>query len=293
MIMRRTPIVVLAIVSVLLLGATGLVYSKYRQSVATNTALEAKEESTRARYGEAINEIAAIQDSLNAIVLGPDAARLLPSELPSEVQGSETSRDRALARIAVLRAGLERTKERVQELDQNLRKSGVKIAGLQRMITGLKKNIAEKEEAVAQLTTQVDTLQTRVTSLSTEVEGKVQELAAKQVELNDRQHELATVFFTMGTKKELMKSGVVVAQGGVLGVGKTLKPSGQFNETAFTPLDTDQETVIHIPSDKVQILSPQPPSSYTLTPAGDKAMELRILDPKEFRKVKHVVILTS
>jgi len=90
-----------------------------------------------------------------------------------------------------------------------------------------------------------------------------------------------------------MRSGVVVAQGGVLGVGKTLKPSGQVNETAFTPLDTDQETVIRIPARKAQILSPQPLSSYSLTAAGKDMLELHILDPKEFRKVRHLVILMT
>jgi hypothetical protein len=129
--------------------------------------------------------------------------------------------------------------------------------------------------------------------LSTEVEDKRQELTEKQQELTTKQQELATIFYTMGSKKELIRSGVVVAQGGVLGLGKTLKPSGTFDENAFTSLDTDQESVIRIPTRKAQVLSPQPVSSYVLEPAGTDAMELRILDSKEFRKVKHLVILTT
>src|SRR5439155_195147 len=80
-------------------------------------------------------------------------------------------------------------------------------------------------------------------------------------------------------------SGVVVAEGGVLGVGKTLKPSGQFDESKFTALNTDQETVIAIPAHNAQILSPQPVSSYTLHIIGKDQMELRITNPSEFRKV--------
>ena len=97
----------------------------------------------------------------------------------------------------------------------------------------------------------------------------------------------------MGTKKELKRSGVVVAEGGVLGVGKTLKPSGQFDESKFTALNTDQETVIAIPAHNAQILSPQPVSSYTLHIIGKDQMELRITNPSEFRKVKHLVILKA
>jgi hypothetical protein len=79
----------------------------------------------------------------------------------------------------------------------------------------------------------------------------------------------------------------------VLGVGKTLKVSGTVNEAAFTPLDTDQEQVIRIPAKKALVLSPQPTSSYTLMATGPDVMELHIVDAKEFRKVKHLVILTT
>ena len=85
----------------------------------------------------------------------------------------------------------------------------------------------------------------------------------------------------------------MASKGGVLGFGKTLEPSGTINESAFTPLDTDQQTVIRIPSDKAQVLSAQPVSSYVIQPVGKDAVELRIVNPTEFRKVKHLVILRS
>jgi len=78
----------------------------------------------------------------------------------------------------------------------------------------------------------------------------------------------------------------------VLGLGKTVQLSGQFNESTAIPLDTDQETVVHGTAAKAQVISPQPASSYALTVAGNH-LELRILDPVEFRKVKHLVIMTT
>jgi hypothetical protein len=96
----------------------------------------------------------------------------------------------------------------------------------------------------------------------------------------------------IGTKKDLKNSGVVVAKGGVLGLGKTLEPAGQLDETLFTPLNTDAQSVITIPADKAQIVSDQPVSSYALQQVGEQ-LELRILDPREFRKVKHLVIVTT
>jgi hypothetical protein len=280
--MRRTSVLALVLVSLLLVGTTVVFYSKYKKSVADYVQLQTEDESTRLRYGAAINEIATIQDSLNAIVLGEEALQVPATASQSEVQVPGTLHDQVLTRIATLKSAIERTKERITVLDSRLKKSGVKIVGLEKMVAGLRKSVAEKEDKIAMLSTQVDTLQTQVTGLS--------------VAVVEKQQELATVFYTMGSKKQLINSGVVEAKGGVLGLGKTLKPTGHPDQAAFTSLDTDQETVIHIPAekvDKVQVLSAQPISSYVLQPVGVGMVELRIVDAKEFRKIKQVVILTT
>jgi len=284
--MRRTGVFVLAIVAVLLLAATAISYSKYRQSLANYQQATAEQENMRNRYDRAVGEIVMIQDSLNAIVLGEEAVRNLPARNDVEVQVPGTLHDQVLTRIATLKSAIERTKERIEDLDSRLKKNGVKIAGLERMIAGLRKNVSEKEEHIAQLTTQVDTLQTRVAGLNTEV-------GVQQMVLTEKQQELATIFYTIGTKKDLQRAGVVESKGGVLGFGKTLKPSAMVNEAAFKPLNTDQEVVIQIPSEKAQVLSAQPVSSYVLQPISKDMVELRIVDPKEFRKIKQLVILMT
>jgi hypothetical protein len=277
------------LVGLLLLGTTIVSYSKYRKSAADYAEARANEESMRQRYDGAVSEIVMIQDSLNTIMLGGEGT--LPPATQPEMPG--TLHDRVLQRIAVLKASVERTKGRIEELDARLKRGGVKIAGLEKMIGRLRKSVSEKEERIAQLSTEVGNLQTQVAGLSTEVETKQQDLAAKQQELTEKQRELATIFYTMGTKKELKQAGVVQAKGGVLGFGKTLEPSGTINQTAFTPLDTDQEVVIRIPAEKARVLSAQPVSSYVLQPISKDVVELRIVDPKEFRKVKHLVILKA
>jgi predicted RNase H-like nuclease (RuvC/YqgF family) len=285
--MRRPVGIVLGLISVLLLGATIVTYTKYRRSASDYAQATANEESMRQRYDGAVSEIVMIQDSLNTIVLGGES--VLPTG--QQLEGPGTLHDTVLSRIATLKASVERTKDRIEELDAKLKRGGVKIAGLEKMIAGLRKSASEKEDRIAQLSTQVDTLQTQVAGLNTEVQTKQQDIDLKQQELTEKQHELATIFYTMGTKKELTRSGVIASKGGVLGFGKTPKPSGTVNESSFTALDTDQETVIRIPAQKAQVLSAQPVASYVIQPVSKDVMELRIVDPKEFRKVKHLIIL--
>jgi hypothetical protein len=125
------------------------------------------------------------------------------------------------------------------------------------------------------------------------VEVQQQDIQTKQAEIAQKREEIATVFYTMGTKDELTHAGIVASKGGVLGFGKTLKPSGTASAAAFTPLDTDQENVIRVPASKVQVLSAQPVTSYVIQPVGENMVEVRIVNAEEFRKVKQVIILKT
>lgn len=289
--MRRPVGFVLAAVAVLLLGATAVSYSKYKKTQSDFEQATANQEQMRQRYENAVTEIVSIQDSLNAIVIGEDKVSTERNDV--EVNEPGTLHDNVQARLAELKVAIERTKDRIEQLDHRLKRSGVKIAGMERMIAGLRQSVTEKEVRIAELNGQVDTLQTRVVGLTTDVETKQQELSAKQEELMARQQELATVFYTMGTKKELSKSGVVQSKGGVLGLGKSLKLSGQFDESRFTALNTDQENVIRIPYEKAVVLSAQPVTSYSIQPVSKEMVELHILNATEFRKVKHLVIVKA
>lgn len=286
---RRSVVIGLTLVSLVLLGAAAVSYSKYKKSEAAYQQATTDQENMRQRYDQAVNEIVAIQDSLNTIVLKENQA-----QGDIELQG-QTVHDKVLSRISTLKSSIARTKERIEQLDARLKHSGIRIASMKRMIDGLRQSAEYREEKIAELNEQVGNLRTRVTGLTYEIQGQQEVLAKNQQELAEKQRELATIYYTMGTKKELTKNGVVVPKGGVLGVGKSLEVSGLFEEKTFSPLNTDEENTIRIPAKKgkVEILSAQPPASYKLTTVGKDMVELHILDRNEFRKVKHLVILKA
>lgn len=287
--MRKSVGVVLVLISLVLLGAAGVTYSRYKKSQADYAQATAQQESMRQRYDQAVNEIVSIQDSLNAITVGENQ-----SQGDIELHG-QTIHEKVLSRITAIKESIARTKDRINELDARLKHNGVRIAGMKRMIESLRQSAIYKEQKIAQLTTQIDTLQTRVTGLHYEIQGQQEQLAKNQEELTEKQRELATIYYTMGTKKELTRAGVVQPSGGLLGVGSSLKVSGMFEEASFSPLNTDEQQVIQIPArkGKVQVLSAQPPSSYSLQVVGKDMVELHILDRTEFRKIKHLVILKA
>jgi predicted RNase H-like nuclease (RuvC/YqgF family) len=276
---------------VLLAGAATWTFAKYQSRTHEFNTLQEDNLEMRDRYGNAIGEIAAIQDSLNAIVLGEEEARLV-SELDAESRLTESQGDQALARISVIKAGIERTKDRIQDLDRDLKARGVRIAGLEKMIDGLKRSVADKEARVAALATQVDTLQNQVSVLATHVEAQDRTIEEQSENIEAKRREVSTVYYVVGTKRELTESGAVVASGGLLGIGKTLEPTGRVNPALAQSVDTDHQMVIHIPSERVEVITAQPEGSYRLQLVGGET-ELVIVDPVAFRKVKHLVVMTG
>jgi uncharacterized coiled-coil protein SlyX len=283
--MKRPVQLALVAAVVLFAGATAVLTQRYAATATRLAETRAAEETARSHYADAFNAIAEIQDSLSAITLRDGGVRMVPEALRAEQKLTAPSRDEALASIALLSASIQRTKEKIGVLEEDLRKSGVRVAGLEKMVAGLKRTVAEKQQQVAALTEQVGTLQTRVSGLETTV-------AQDQVAIEEKRRELATIYVAVGTKKELTERGVITARGGVLGLGRTVQLTGHYEPTLFTALDTDQETVVRAPTGRVKVLSPQPAASYELRPNGDQ-VELHILDPREFRKVRHLVIMTA
>lgn len=283
--MRGFALFLLIAVVVLLVGATAVLFRKYERSTADFT-------ESQTRYNEAINAIAEIQDSLFAILPGDSTLGVSSVELQTEQRLTEPQTRQALDRISLINKSIGRTKERIHDLEGRLAKSGVRAAGLQKLITSLKQSVVEKETMVAQLSGRVDSLQVQVVSLEGTVAQNQETIRARDETLEQRRRELATIYLLVGTRKELSASGVIIARGGFLGMGKTIQLTGQYDEGRFTKLDTDQEKLVRTPSPKARVLSAQPTSSYELRLEGEQ-MELRILDAKEFCKVKHLVIMTG
>jgi peptidoglycan hydrolase CwlO-like protein len=283
--MRGIGLFLLVAVVVLLLGATGVLFRKYEKSTSDNA-------ESQTRYNEAINAIAEIQDSLYSITAGDSAMGALSQGLRTEQTLTEPQTKQALEQISAINSSIGRTKMKIAELEEHLQKNGIKVAGLQRMITTLKKDVADKETTVSELNGRVDSLQVEVAGLQGEVQQSQETIHARDQQLEERRNELATIYFKIGTKKELKDSGLIVSTGGFLGMGKSVQLTGKFDENEFTRLDTDAEKLIHTQAAKARVLSAQPASSYELKLEGEE-MELHILDSREFRKVKHLIIVTG
>ncbi len=290
--MNRPFTIFLGLITLALAIGAVMLYQQNQRTEATLASVQSSEQDAEQRYADAFRDIAEIQDSLNAITMNDGSQQLTSKALQSELKMAGPNRREALERIAQLDASIQRTKARIRELETAQKKSGVKIAGMERVIANLKQTVLAKESSIAMLTGRVDSLTTQVAGLQSTVEADQVAITMRDAAIEEKRRELSTVFYVIGNKRTLTTAGVIGPRGGVLGLGRTLQLTGRYDAPLFKSLDTDQERVVTIPSRKVQIMSAQAKASYELRTVGQQ-VELHITDTAEFRKVKHLVVLTD
>lgn len=289
--MRNPFAPLLAIALVVALAAAAWLFLRYRDSERRFTEMSAAEQSSRDSYSRTIDAIAEIQDSLDAIAPRESLLSITPGSLTTEQQMAGPNSERSLEQIASLRASIDRNRERIRKLEADLEHSGVRAEGMKRMIGNLQRDLSDKQAALDQLAGQVDSLHVQVGSLQTAVQQGRDSLLLRDAALEERRHELATVYYIVGTKSELLKQGAIAMKGGVLGMGGTPIVTGALPQESLKPLDTDETTELATTAKKARVLTPQAPSSFEMK-LVDGHMDLHILDAAEFRKVRQLVILS-
>ena len=287
---RLMPLGLLAVALLLAAGAFTL-WQRNAGLVKQVEDVRASRDATQSQFGDALGAIAEIQDSLSTLGVSEATNPVLPGSRTAEGGVSAAEKSTALDRIALLKAGISRTRDRIRQLEGRLHASGVHLASLERMINTLKRATVAREAQIAALSVQVDSLHTQVSGLTAVVATARDSIQNQSVALDSQRRELGTVYYVIGTKGELQRAGVVKPLGGVLGLGKTLTAIPDDATTSmFKSIDTNVEHVITIPAPRARVVSSQPASSYTLVPSG-RQVELRITDPAEFSTVKRLVIL--
>jgi hypothetical protein len=100
------------------------------------------------------------------------------------------------------------------------------------------------------------------------------------------------VFYAYGTSEELEAAGVIVKEGGFIGIGKKPTLKGDFNDEYFTELDLTKAKSIDIDGGKkMKIITDHPHSSFEVETTGN-THKVKISDPKNFWKVsKYLVVI--
>jgi chromosome segregation ATPase len=236
----------------------------------------------------AMNEIQSNLDSIKTIEKIVSVQTAPGTELKAE------AKKRIIEDISQINNLLQKNKELVKSLQGKLRNSNLKIAELEKMIDNLTKQVGEKDAEIASLKQELENLHVDVAGLNQKIETITAEsekaIQEKNQAIEAKTNELNTAFYAFGTKKELTEKNVIEKEGGVLGMGKTLKMKKDFNRDYFMKIDIRQFNQLPLNTKKAKLVTYHPDGSYHFT--GTKTVESLVIDkPEDFWKASKYLLI--
>ena len=185
-------------------------------------------------------------------------------ETTSEMTATNEQRKAIVAKITHLVA-------RMDSVQNRLSSARSKLASLTKQDSGLVAQVAAYEKSIADLQASAakerEDLQTVINKQTTEIaalNGRVDTLNTVRAALTDTVNTLTTqkntVYYVVGTQDELIKKGVLVAEGGkrfVIVGGRKIVPARQLDPSSFSKIDRLQDRTIQLPEGQYEILSRQ------------------------------------
>ncbi|MBW7935657.1 MAG: hypothetical protein LC101_11210 [Flavobacteriales bacterium] len=186
---------------------------------------------------------------------------------------------------------MQENRDKLESLRSKVKKSDKKMAELEKLIANLQKQIEEKDSQIAGLKLQLEGLNIELENLSASYDNLNKENETNKETIGKQTEELNTVYFAMGTFKELVDNKVL-DKGGALTVKSGSKLAADVNIDYFTKADLRTLKDIKVGNRKITIKSSHPTGSYTLEPASGKTEKLVINDAQAFWKnTKYCVIV--
>jgi hypothetical protein len=144
------------------------------------------------------------------------------------------------------------------------------------------------------LTKKLEGLHIDVTNLNQKIETitaeSAQTIKEKNQAIDEQTIAMNTAYYAFGTKKELTEKNVIEKEGGVLGLGKTIKMKKNFNRDYFMKIDIREFKELPLNAKKAQVITVHPAGSFHIT--GVKKAESLVIDkPEEFWKASKYLLV--
>jgi peptidoglycan hydrolase CwlO-like protein len=220
----------------------------------------------------------------------------------SEKAASGASQDRVavLGKIKEVIGRLNESEAKLDSTSARLKRSSSRNSRLLAQLESAKQTVADLKAAAErqeqEYTATIEQQKLEIASLNSKVDtvnAENQQLSAAKVALTDTVSQLTTykntVYYAVGTKKELMEKGVLAKEGSkfLFFGGTHLVPARNLDPASFTRIDKTHDLTIQLPHDNknYKIISRQSPeylAANSVTKDGKVHGSLQIESPEEF-----------
>ncbi len=188
-------------------------------------------------------------------------------------------------------------KEKITQLEAQLKSSGAKNNNLTKLIAGLNKQIETQEIEIQRLNDllaskdiQIGNLNRSVAGLRTSVDSLSTEHKKTKSKLQSTTEDLERGFYVIGSKKELKEKKIITSEG-LFSAKKIM--AGNYDNGIFTQVNVTQLEEIPLMSKKAKVLTNHPKNSYSLVEDQKGSLTLVIKDKEEFWSVSKYLVVQA
>ncbi|HTB31511.1 MAG TPA: hypothetical protein VK808_05770 [Bacteroidia bacterium] len=219
--------------------------------------------------------------NLNEIQTNLDEIKSREKILSVQSSGETGNKNTALADIKALDNLILKSNKEIADLNVRLKKMNVKDAGLQKMVASMTAQLSEKDSEIAVIQSNLSKVSASYAQVTQQFNDSITVLQAKSSRIEDMTNKMNTVYYAVGTVKELKDNRVIAKTGGFIGIGKNTELTPDQNTSYFTKTDLTKLSVIPLNAKFKKLLTVHPSESYKIT--GDKTADsLVITDQSSF-----------
>jgi len=209
----------------------------------------------------------------------------------SSGEGNKNPKGAILDDIKSIDNAIIASNKEIAKLESRLHKMAGNDAKLKKLVDNLTREVAEKDSAIAVLQGQLGVANDTITAITGRYNTSVAQIRNQQSTISNMTTEMNTVYYAVGTMKQLKDKGAITKTGGILGIGKTSELSPQIKKTAFTQGDKTQISEIPLNGKLLRVVTSHPAGSYSINKTDKKHDTLVISDATSFwSESKYLVV---
>ena len=241
-----------------------------------------------------VSAIVEIDANLQAI---KEKEQIISLNMASEEGTGQAIEDQINQDIQLIYDLMLQNKEKISELEKQLKQSGTNNDNLNKFVSRLNKQLKDKTLEIIKLNEMLENKNYEIAGLNFTVDGLQQAIdslksarATTEQKLEETTEQLNRVFYAFGTKKELKEQKIISSEGLPL-IGKKKVLAENFSEEYFTAIDVREVDSIPLYKSKAKLLTNHPESSFTLEKNEEGALTLKITDKEKFWSVSKFLVV--
>jgi hypothetical protein len=181
----------------------------------------------------------------------------------------------------------------MQWMRKKLKGVGLESGDLGKMLSHLSEQINDKNAEIASLQLQLAQVNTTLKSEMNKINDSMNVIQQKYEKMNENIAELQSIYYTIGSEKELKKNGIIQKEGGFIGLGANDALTNDIKTAYFTKADMNSLHGIALYSKFKRFVTNHPVNSFKIR--GDKKSDsLLITNPSSFwSESKYLVVVVK